>query len=1178
MHCFRSVSRLLLAASGLLAALQAQAQSVFITPAGQGSGNTGFTINASTFTSAGTFLASSAANQVLTNPAGTKLYVISRSGSDTVIILDAANPSSTSRRLSLGQNATAAVFAPDGRRLLVLTNTLNVIDAVTDAQVNAGTTLDVGANPIDLAVSVDGTRAFVLSGDSSRLTAVDLSSLAVVGSFTIPSRPTGVTVAPNGLVYVSAQGALHEIDGRTLTLRGTVSLTGQPGKLQVTPDGTKGVAVNQTPATGATLLFVFDLVNRAVAASAPTFSDRSETLDKLVVVSNSRAFAGSNTGALYDLTLSPLSLTAATFSGLFTVQNALSIASSNERPQSRYLFIGSGNSVYRVDLGTTPNTASAALPLSGPAGAISYFAAPGTGQPASITTYNANQVAPLGGTFLPLVLQALDANGRPMINVPVTFTSSTTAATVASFSSVTNALGFAVANVTAPSTAQQFTVSATVGTLANAAVFSLNLGGSGGGTGGGGTGTQGGVIITGGNGQLIFEQSISKDLEVTIRDTANAPVAGTTVTFTLNDPNFGYFLSSGNATTTCTFSGSATSGGLNIATCPTDTNGVARVALFGSSVLIPTLLPTTTVTAAALGGTATFTETLVSRSSAGAAPSAFLVSPEQGTTLTLQAGQTSTNIIQVNVGSKSGPVPGIGVTILSPVQGQAPLAQCEGGVALTDATGVARCRVVGGTTLGTGPIIVDIGGGFSQFITLNASVAPGPAAKVNLVQGDQQTGNPGQVLPQALVAQITDQFNNPIQGLTVQFTVVTAGTASLTAPTNTTTDAQGRVSTRVTLGSTPGAAQIRVTAGAATGTFTVNTNIAYGGITVVSGGSQIAALNQPFAQPLVVQVVNTNNQAVPNATVTFAVTAGTASFSGGGTTATAQTNAQGQASVSLVAGATAGSVTVTASVAGLQAPASFTLTVIPPGPVITANSFVNAASFQPGITPGGLATIIGTGLAPGVQGVLLANPVGIGPLASTLNNTQITFNGLTAPIYSIVNLNGQEQITVQVPYELQAGTATAVVNVGNGSSTTVQNVPVRSLQPGLFETTGPNGARYGVLQRPDGSFVSPSNPARRGEQLRMFATGLGQTSPATGTNRAGIPGQTAANSVIVGVNNAGVGGVSAELLAGSVGIFVVTFTVPSDTAAGASQPLALAVVDPATNQLVFAGGSSLPIQ
>jgi uncharacterized protein (TIGR03437 family) len=146
-----------------------------------------------------------------------------------------------------------------------------------------------------------------------------------------------------------------------------------------------------------------------------------------------------------------------------------------------------------------------------------------------------------------------------------------------------------------------------------------------------------------------------------------------------------------------------------------------------------------------------------------------------------------------------------------------------------------------------------------------------------------------------------------------------------------------------------------------------------------------------------------------------------------------------------------------------------------------------------------------------------------------------------------------------------------------GEATVINNVPVLPHQPGIFETTDANGLRYAVLLHEDGSYVTPQSPARPGEILRLFATGLGQTSPATGTNRAGVPLQSVLATLVVGVNNEGVRVVSAEYMVGAVGIYVIAFQVPAPTAGGPNQPLALAVVGPDGN-LIFGNASNFAIQ
>jgi uncharacterized protein (TIGR03437 family) len=121
-----------------------------------------------------------------------------------------------------------------------------------------------------------------------------------------------------------------------------------------------------------------------------------------------------------------------------------------------------------------------------------------------------------------------------------------------------------------------------------------------------------------------------------------------------------------------------------------------------------------------------------------------------------------------------------------------------------------------------------------------------------------------------------------------------------------------------------------------------------------------------------------------------------------------------------------------------------------------------------------------------------------------------------------------------------------------------------------------DGRRYAVLQREDGSFVSNTNRAQRGERIRLYATGLGQTIPLTGTNRAGRIGQAVFAPIVVGINNAGVNVVSSETLPGVVGVYVVTFVVPADAPAGDTVlGLAGRGLD---NQLHSAPGSIIAIQ
>jgi uncharacterized protein (TIGR03437 family) len=349
------------------------------------------------------------------------------------------------------------------------------------------------------------------------------------------------------------------------------------------------------------------------------------------------------------------------------------------------------------------------------------------------------------------------------------------------------------------------------------------------------------------------------------------------------------------------------------------------------------------------------------------------------------------------------------------------------------------------------------------------------------------------------------------------------------------------------------------------------------GVQIVSGNNQTAMENATFGLPLVVQVNASNGQGASNVGVQFSVT-GPASLS----SSTVTTDSNGRAQVSVTAGATAGTVTVTATVGSFTQ--TFSLTVMPPGPTLTASSFYNGADFKAGsISPCSIATIIAPGLAPGIQGVVTPGSL-FGPLPYLLASDAVSFNGTAAPIFNVANVGGQQQITVQVPCEVTPSSAVSVaVTVGTAPPDTV-SVPVLAASPGIFETTMSDGVSRAVIVRQDGSFVSLANPARRGETVRAYATGLGVTSPTVGTNAIAIPGADAIvqGILIMGVINTigqaeGVRVSTARVAPDLIGVFEIPFQVPSDAATGNNVSFSIGVIPVGSGTPIYSAIAKIPI-
>ena len=207
---------------------------------------------------------------------------------------------------------------------------------------------------------------------------------------------------------------------------------------------------------------------------------------------------------------------------------------------------------------------------------------------------------------------------------------------------------------------------------------------------------------------------------------------------------------------------------------------------------------------------------------------------------------------------------------------------------------------------------------------------------------------------------------------------------------------------------------------------------------------------------------------------------------------------------------------------------------------------VNAASFESGISPGGLATVFGIDLT-SVNGVIVA---GTNPLPTLLGGVQVIVNGLAAPIFSVAYANGEDQISFQVPYETPVGPGAGFVRVlDHGFETARLSVDSFTEDPGIFVYQG----QYAVaLSGTDYSLIGPGNPTFPGEILLLYTTGLGPLSLNL-TDGYGAPSNPLAYTVqplqvVLDGENCRV--FFSGLAPGFVGLYQVNFVVPNDARSG----------------------------
>jgi hypothetical protein len=194
-------------------------------------------------------------------------------------------------------------------------------------------------------------------------------------------------------------------------------------------------------------------------------------------------------------------------------------------------------------------------------------------------------------------------------------------------------------------------------------------------------------------------------------------------------------------------------------------------------------------------------------------------------------------------------------------------------------------------------------------------VGGGPVT-FSIVAGDLQLAPAGTELAHTLVARVTNEDGDPVQGQVVNFRVVVGG-GSVFAGSGS-SNSQGIVQERWTLGYSYADTQ-RVEARAVDpdtgdpivfGVFrAVATPELSGRVTVIDGQGQVALAGEQVAVPPKVEVVGEFGGPVPEAEVTFTVISGGGSVS----STTVRTDSAGTASVNWTLGPTPGLNTLQAS-------------------------------------------------------------------------------------------------------------------------------------------------------------------------------------------------------------------------------------------------------------------------
>jgi uncharacterized protein (TIGR03437 family) len=220
------------------------------------------------------------------------------------------------------------------------------------------------------------------------------------------------------------------------------------------------------------------------------------------------------------------------------------------------------------------------------------------------------------------------------------------------------------------------------------------------------------------------------------------------------------------------------------------------------------------------------------------------------------------------------------------------------------------------------------------------------------------------------------------------------------------------------------------------------------------------------------------------------------------------------------------------------------------GVFINPVGVVNGASFAPvgsPIAPGQFLSLFGANLGP--------NPglIASAPFPNSLGGVSATIQGRTAPIFFV----SPGQMSILVPFATSGTSAEIVVRNGSQESNRV-TVPVARTSPGIYSQSQ-NGIGAGAILRSNFSLLTAANPARRGDTILVYLTGLGALNPALAD---GAPASSTELSRITENVNVYIGGQRATVsfagaAPGFAGLYQINVVVPANAPLGNAVPLAV---------------------
>jgi len=208
-------------------------------------------------------------------------------------------------------------------------------------------------------------------------------------------------------------------------------------------------------------------------------------------------------------------------------------------------------------------------------------------------------------------------------------------------------------------------------------------------------------------------------------------------------------------------------------------------------------------------------------------------------------------------------------------------------------------------------------------------------------------------------------------------------------------------------------------------------------------------------------------------------------------------------------------------------------------PTISPAGILSATGPTPdgAMAPGSIISIYGQNLASTLQ------VVSTNPLPQTMGNVTVTIGNYLLPLSFV----SPEQINAQLPVELVDGNYTLLVHQ-TGQPDVSGSLVVARDAPGMFTQANSQNLPLVLALHHDGSLITFTSPAIRGEQISIYGTGFGPYENATldGFFAPATPTNSVADPVILNVGGINKTPDFAGAAPGAVGLTLIKLTITDD--------------------------------